>query len=196
MTTITHDLDTIQTTVRRVAMRSPSGLLGGVAVLSAIPLAMATNIAFGGGDGVVVHVVLAVGMLLFFLSTFEFSVSRPLALIGRTGMIVLGSIFLLQAAAEAVRSPELLELAYLNALVQWAEKLFTYPILVWLGAVWLAQPRSLNRIFGGLAFAALVASDLYTFWVLLQGGSPDSLLHALALPLFIWLSIEGAKRQR
>ena len=106
MTTTAHHLDTVQT-FRPSAMRSPTGLLSGIAVLSAIPLAMATSIAFGAGDGITVHIVLALGMLLLFLSSFDFRMSRSLALIGRTGMIVLGSIFLLQAAAEVVRSPEL-----------------------------------------------------------------------------------------
>jgi hypothetical protein len=195
MTSTTHHLDTIRTTFRRSATRSPSGVLSGIAVLCAIPLAIVTNIAFGGGDRITVHIALAVGMLLLFLSTFDFRVSSSLAVIGRAGMIVLGGVFLLQAAAEVVRSPDLLDLAYANPLVQWAEKLSTYPILVWFAALWLVLPRSLNRIFGGLALAAIVANDVYFFWVLLHGGSPDSLLQALVLLLFAWLLIEGLKRE-
>jgi len=196
MTIATHEFDTSNPAIRRSALRSPTGLLSGIAVLSALPLAFLTVATFGAGDGITVHIALGVGMLLLFLSTFDFRASGWLASAGRAGMIVLGSIFLLQAAAEVAQSPELLGLAYRNSSIQWIEKLSAYTILIWFAGVWLVQPRSLNRTFGGLSLAAIFVSELYSLVAVLDGRSADSLLHALFLLLFAWLSIESGKRLR
>ena len=195
MTIASHHLDTIPPYGRRRAMRSLSGLMSGIAVLSALPLAFLTVAAFGAGDGITVHIALGTGMLLLILSTFDFRMPEWLALVGRTGMIVLGTIFFLQAAAEIAQAPELLDLAYRNVFVQWIEKLSAYPILIWFAGLWVVQARSVNRALGGLALAAILASELYSFWLVVNGRTPDSLLHALFLLLFAWLSIEGGKRR-
>jgi hypothetical protein len=172
-------------------VRSRSAIAGGISVLAALPLAILCAVVFGGGDAVVVHVALGAGMVLMLLATNDFQMPAAITWIGRVGMAALGAIFLLQAAAEALQWPALLQLAYGDPTIQLIEKVSGYPILLWFAGLLLNDSRGKSQVFGGLVLAAIVASELYSLWLVLNGGAPDIMLRALYLPLFIWLALEG-----
>ena len=65
--------------------RSRNAIAGGIAVLAALPLAILSALAFGGGDQVVVHALLGLGMILLFLATADFRVSGGNHLAGSRG---------------------------------------------------------------------------------------------------------------
>src|ERR687890_2440258 len=59
-------------TSRGSGMRSPRGVLGSLALLLALPIAVLTQVLFGGGSAVAIHVALAAGCGVLFLSPLAF----------------------------------------------------------------------------------------------------------------------------
>lgn len=174
-------------------MRSRNAIAGGIAVLTALPLAIVSALVLGGGDQVVVHAFLGLGMILLFLATTDFRVPGAITWLGRAGMVGLGSIFLLQGLADAVQWPPLLAIAYGDPTLQLIEKVSAYPILLWFVGLLFSDSMGKTRIFGGVVLGSIIVSELYSLWLTLNGGSPDIMLRALYLPLFVWLALEGAK---
>ena len=80
-------------------MRSPRAFLGSIAILLALPLAVLTQVVFGGGSGIAIHFALAVGSVLVGLSAFDFETPRWLAWMGCVSAIAFAAIFLLQNAS-------------------------------------------------------------------------------------------------
>ena len=60
-------------------MRSPRGFLGSLVLLLALPIAVLTQVLFGSGSAVAIHVALAAGCVLVSLSAFDFDTPRWLA---------------------------------------------------------------------------------------------------------------------
>ena len=53
-------------------MRSSRGLLGSILLLLALPIAVLTQVLFGSGSGIAIHLALAVGCVLVSFSAFDF----------------------------------------------------------------------------------------------------------------------------
>ena len=85
-------------------MRSPRGLLGSIVLVLSLPVAVLTQVLFGSGSSVAMHVALAVGCALVALSAFDFETPRWVAWTGCLAAGVFAAIFLLQAASELLHS--------------------------------------------------------------------------------------------
>src|SRR3712207_2479939 len=77
-------------------MRSPRGFLGSIVLLLALPIAVLTQVLFGGGSGIAVHFALAAGSLLVALSAVDFGTPRWLAWVGCVSASAFAAIFLIQ----------------------------------------------------------------------------------------------------
>ena len=89
-------------------MRSPRGFLGSIVLLLALPIAVLTQVLFGSGSAVAIHVALAVGCVLVSFSAFDFGTPRWVAWIGCVSAGAFAAIFLVQAASAligTIRSP-------------------------------------------------------------------------------------------
>lgn len=85
-------------------MRSPRGFLGSIVLVSALPVAVLTQILLGSGSSLAMHVALTVGCTLVALSAFDFETPRWVAWIGCVAAGAFAAIFLLQAASELIQN--------------------------------------------------------------------------------------------
>jgi hypothetical protein len=175
--------------------RSWQAVASGASILMAPPLTILTALVFGGGDSVVTHALLGMGMIFLFLATADFAIPQAITWLGRAGMAGLGGIFLIQGVADAVQWAPLLTVAYGDPTIQLIEKVSAYPILVWFVGLLVWDSEGKSRIFGGLVLGSIVLSELYSLWLVLNDGSPDIILRAFYLGLFVWLAVEGLKRR-
>jgi hypothetical protein len=193
MTITTEDFEDPLAPTSRIP-RSRAAIASGIAMLAALPLAIATALALGGGDGVVVHGILGLGMTFLLVATGDFRMPRAITWIGRLGIAALGTIFFLQGLADAVQWQPLSMIAY-DVIGQFIEKAAIYPVLLWFAGLLAYDSKGKSRLFGALVLGALLAAELYSLWTVLSGGSPDVLLRALYLLPFVWLLFEGTKRR-
>ena len=69
----------------------------------ALPIAVLTQVLFGSGSGIAIHLALAVGCVLVSLSAFDFGAPRWLAWIGFVSAGAFAAIFLVQAASSLAK---------------------------------------------------------------------------------------------
>ena len=89
-------------TSRGSGVRSLRGVLGSLVLLLALPIAVLTQVLFGGGSEIAIHVALAAGCGLVSFSAFDFGTPRWLAWIGCVSMGAFAAIFLVQAASSLI----------------------------------------------------------------------------------------------
>jgi hypothetical protein len=172
--------------------RSPRGFLGSVVLLLALPIAVLTQVLFGSGSSLAMHVVLTVGCTLVALSAFDFETPRWVAWIGRVSAGAFAAIFLLQAASELVRNDAFSYFA-LQVLGDYPERVLKSVLILWLVAVLLSASRGKTRILGFVAMTAVVCVEVYNYVLLFLGEEPT--LTILYLLPFVWLLFECRKRQ-
>ena len=173
-------------------MRSPRGFLGSIVLVLSLPVAVLTQVLFGSGSSVAMHVALAVGCALVALSAFDFETPRWVAWTGCLAAGVFAAIFLLQAASELLQNDSFSYFA-LQVLGNWPERLLTTLFIFWFVGVVLTASQGNTRILGIVATAIVVGVDAYNY-VLLYLGEAHALKILYLLP-FIWLLFESRKKQ-
>jgi hypothetical protein len=179
-------------------MRSSRGLLGSLLLLLALPIAVLTQVLFGSGSGIAIHLALAVGCVLVSLSAFDFGTPRWLAWIGCVSAIAFAAIFLVQAASSLVGNAWFSYFAN-EVLGFWPEKILLSLITFWLIGVLLTASRGRTRILGFVAMAIVVCVEAYVYFGLLYLGT-NPFLETAAVKLayllpFVWLIFESSKRR-
>jgi hypothetical protein len=179
-------------------MRSPRGLLGSLVLLLALPIAVLTQVLFGGGSAVAIHLALAAGCGLVSFSSFDFGTPRWLAWIGCVSLSAFGVIFLLQAASTLIGNESFSYFAN-EVLGFWPEKLLLSSITFWLIGMLLTASRGKSRILGIVAMAIVVCVEVYVYFgLLVLGTNPFLETAAVKLPYllpFVWLLFESGKRR-
>jgi hypothetical protein len=179
-------------------MRSPRGVLGSLALLLALPIAVLTQVLFGGGSAVAIHVALAAGCGLVSFSAFDFGTSRWLAWIGCVSAGAFAAIFLSQAASTLIGN-ESFSYFTNEVLGFWPEKILLSLITFWLVGILLTASRGKTRILGFVAMAVVVCVEAYVYFGLLfLGTNPFLETSVVKLPYllpFVWLLFESGKRR-
>ncbi len=183
---------------RSSGMRSPRGLLGSLVLLLALPIAVLTQVLFGGGSGIAIHVALAAGCVLLSLSAFDFGTPRWLAWIGCVSAGAFAAIFLVQAASALIGSESFSYFAN-EVLGFWPEKLLLSLLTFLLVGVLLTASRGKTRILGFVAMTIVVCVEAYVYFGLLfLGTNPFLETATVKLPYllpFVWLLFESGKRR-
>jgi len=172
-------------------LRSQAAIVSGISTLAALPLAVVAQSVLGQGGNVVVHVLLALGIASLLVASRDFPMPAWLRWVGRTAMLALASIFLLQGIAEALQWPALLTVAYDVIPVQVVEKGSVYPILLWFCGLLIFASSSKRQVLGAIILSAIFAAELICLFVFLTGGVPDPSFRAFYLLPFAWLILEG-----
>jgi hypothetical protein len=184
-------------TSRGVSMRSLRGFLGSLVLLLALPIAVLTQVLFGGGSAIAIHVALAAGCGLVSFSAFDFGTPRWLAWIGCVSAGAFAVIFLSQAASTLMRNESFSYFAN-NVLGFWPEKILLSLITFWLVGVLLTASRGKTRILGFVTMAVVLCVEAYVYFGLLYlGTNPFLETAAVKLPYllpFVWLIFESGKR--
>ena len=179
-------------------MSSPRGFLGSLVLLLALPVAVLTQVLFGGGSGMAIHFALAVGCVLVALSAFDFGTPKLLAWIGCVSASAFAAIFLVQNASALVGNESFSYVAN-QVLGFWPEKVLLSLLIFWLVAVLLSTGRGKTRILGLIVMAIVVCVDAYVYFGLLFFGTNAFVeIPAVKLPYllpFVWLLFESRKRE-
>src|SRR5918993_5448471 len=187
-----------QGTSRGSGMRSSRGLLGSLVLLLALPIAVLTQVLFGSGSAVAIHVALAAGCGLVSFSAFDFGTPRWLAWIGCVSAGVFAVIFLSQAASTLIGN-ESFSYFTNEVLGFWPEKILLSLIAFWLVGLLLTASRGRTRILGIVAMAIVVCVEAYVYFGLLYlGTNPFLETSVVKLPYllpFVWLLFESRKRR-
>jgi hypothetical protein len=183
---------------RGSGMRSPRGLLGSLVLLLALPIAVLTQVLFGGGSAVAIHVALAAGCGLVAFSAFDFGTPRWLAWIGCISAGAFAIIFLSQAASTLIGN-EPFSYFTNQVLGFWPEKVLLSLITFWLVGLLLTVSRGKTRIMGFVAMAIVVCVEAYVYFGLFVLGT-NPFLETAAVKLFyllpfVWLLFESGKRR-
>jgi hypothetical protein len=173
-------------------IRSPRGFLGSIVLVSALPIAVLTQVLLGSGSSLAMHLALTVGCTLVALAAFDFETPRWVAWMGRVVAGAFAAIFLVQAASELIRNDSFSHFA-LQVLGNWPERVLTTLFIFWLVGVLLSASRSKTRILGFVVMAVVVGVNAYNY-VLQYLGEPPALTAVYLLP-FVWLLLESRKRQ-
>ena len=167
-------------------------------LLLALPIAVLTQVLFGGGSGIAIHVALAAGCVLLWLSAFDFGTPRWLAWIGCVSAGAFAVIFLSQAGSTLIGS-ESFSYFTNEVLGFWPEKVLLSLITFWLVGVLLTAGGGKTRILGFIAMAIVVCVEAYVYFGLLfLGTNPfieTAAVKLLYLLPFVWLLFESGKRR-
>ena len=187
-----------QETLGTSGIRSLRGLLGSLVLLLALPIAVLTQVLFGSGSAVAIHVALAAGCGLVSYSAFDFGTPRWLAWIGCASAGAFGVIFLSQAASTLIGN-ESFSYFTNEVLGFWPEKILLSLIAFWFIGLLLTASGGKTSILGFVALAIVVCVEAYVYFGLLVLGT-NPFLETAAVKLiyllpFIWLLFESAKRR-
>ena len=180
------------------SMRSPRGLLGAIVLLMALPIAVLTQVLFGSGSGIAMHVALAVGCVLVSFSAFDFETPRWIAWLAGASASAFAAIFLVQGASSLIGNESFSYFAN-QVLGFWPEKVLLSLLTFWLVVVLLTTSQGRTRILGFVAMAIVVCVDVYVnFSLLFLGTNPfleSSVVKLAYLVPFVWLIFESRKRR-
>ena len=179
-------------TLGSLSMRSPRGFVGSIVLVSALPIAVLTQVLLGSGSSLAMHLALTVGCTLVALAAFDFETPRWVSWMGRVAAGAFAAIFLVQAASELMRNDVFSHFA-LQVLGNWPERVLTTLFIFWLVGVLLSASQGKTRILGFFVMAVVVGVNAYNY-VLLYLGEPPALTAVYLLP-FVWLLLESRKRQ-
>ena len=164
----------------------------------ALPIAVLTQVLFGSGSGIAIHLALAVGCVLVSLSAFDFGTPRWLAWIGCVSAGAFAVIFLSQAASTLIGN-ESFSYFTNEVLGFWPEKILLSLITFWLIGLLLTASRGRRRILGIVAMAIVVCVEAYVYFgLLVLGTNPfleTAVVKLLYLLPFVWLIFESSKRR-
>jgi len=178
-------------------VRSPRGFWGSIFILLAVPVAVLTQVLFGGGSGIAVHSALMVGCVLVSFALFDFRVPRWITWVGSAAVGALAAIFFLQAVSPLVGSGAFFSFAY-EVLGSWPERLLVDLFLFWLVSMLLVDSRDRTRAFGFVAVAVVICLEVYEYVLLLLGSPPGAGIpgsRALYLLPVAWLLLESRKKR-
>ena len=181
-----------------VSMKSVSGLLASICLLTLIPVALTVELLFGSGAEASVHFSLAAGSGLLAIAAFGFRTPRYLAFAGAAVAILLSIIFLTQAIVFISSNATLASIA-LDLLGQGPERLLTDALLIWFACVLLIDGEGKSKILGAVTIISAFAVEVYAYWLNYHGGSIDAEfagLKVIMLAPFIWLLFESRKSRR
>jgi hypothetical protein len=164
----------------------------------ALPIAVLTQVLFGGGSAVAIHVALAAGCVLVSLSAFDFGTPRWLAWLGCVSAGAFAAIFLSQAASTLIGNESFSRFAN-EVLGFWPEKILLSLITFWLVGMLLTASRGKTRIVGFVAMSVVACVEAYVYFgLLVLGTNPfieTAVVKLLYLLPFVWLLFESAKRR-
>ena len=164
----------------------------------ALPIAVLTQVLFGGGSAVAIHVALAAGCVLVSLSAFDFGTPRWLAWLGCVSAGAIAVIFLLQAVSTLIGN-ESFSYFTNDVLGFWPEKVLLSLLTIWLVGLLLTASRGKTRILGFVAMAIVVCVEAYVYFGLFYlGTNPFVQTAAVKVPYllpFVWLIFESGKRR-
>jgi len=173
-------------------MRSLRGFLGSIVLLLAFPVAVLTQVLFGSGSSIAMHLALTLGCTFLALSAFDFGTPRWVAWIGRVAAGAFAAIFLAQAASDLIRNDSFSYFA-LQVLGNWPERVLTTLFIIWLVGLLLSASRGKTRLLGFAVMATVVGVETYNY-ILLYLGEAHALKALYLLP-FVWLLFESRKGQ-
>ena len=175
-------------------MRSIWAVAAAVTILLALPLAVASRLLGENAPQVVVHVVLTIGMLLFVRAIFDFGLPGWINAIGAISAALFGVIFLLQAISSLVPQNAALDDVAYGVLGNWPERVLALGVYVWFLGLLLLGSEGRTRLIGWAIVPIVTAYHLISAAGALFAITVPSLgVISLLLP-FVWLLIEGAKR--
>ena len=173
-------------------MRSVAGILSALALLLALPIAIAADMLVGGTAELAIHIVVGLGMVLLAVAAFDFDLPRPVTWIGAASAAAFGGIFLLQAMSQLFPSIDALHYVAYQVLGQQIEGVLPYVVLVWFGALLAIGSQGISRIVGAVTVSAVIGATA----AMLIGpfvGIDFTLPKILFLLPFVWLLIESIK---
>jgi hypothetical protein len=183
---------------RGSGMRSPRGFLGSIVLLSALPIAVLTQVLVGSGSGLAMHFALAAGCVLVSFSAFDFGTPKWIAWIGGVSLIAFAAIFLVQNASALIGNESFSYFAN-EVLGFWPEKVLLSLLILWLVGMLVTASRGKTRILGFVAMAIVVCVDVYVYFSLFYlGTNPFLETPIVKLPYllpFVWLLFESRKRR-
>ena len=174
-------------------MRSNWAVAAAVTMLLSLPLAVASVALGENAPDIVVHVVLATGMLLFVRAVFDFALPRWINMIGALSAGAFAAVFLLQAASRLFPENAALDDLAFGLLGNWPELLLVLGIDVWFLGLLLLGTGGRTRLVGWALIPIITGYHLISMaGVILAISVPSLGVLSLLLP-FVWLLIEGAK---
>lgn len=180
-----------------LASKSRRGVAASLAFLLAVPVTALSQLVAPGGAGLVIHLMLGMGAILMALAIPDFRTPRWLNRVGAAAIGALAAIFLLQAAADALRHPSMTRIAY-GVLGQGLEGGLADAFVAWCVAVILLDSGGWRRAMGVAVTAAVIVMRVYARLLAARGSSINVEapgLQAIPLLLFVWLLLESVQRR-
>jgi hypothetical protein len=174
-------------------MRSPRGLFAALALLFAIPIALACQIVFGMEFEIPFHFLLALSSGLIALAVFDFKLPAWITWLGSVSASTVATIFLLQGVSLLIPSDALFTLAY-QVLGGPLESALVDGLMLWLVALLLRGSQGKTRLFGVAAISIFGCFELYRYGLAYLGAEPAGILKLTLLLPFVWLLLESKKK--
>jgi hypothetical protein len=168
------------------------GVAAALTLLLAIPVALASSIFGEDLPGIVIHIALGAGSVLFAAAVFDFGLPRWVNWIGAASGAALGAIFLLQALSLMIPGAGLDGVVF-GILGQEPERYLPLGILAWFVALLLAGSLGMTRLIGWVVMPVVVGLEVASFAGMIIGIDVPN-LKILFLAPFVWLLIESAQR--
>jgi hypothetical protein len=174
-------------------MRSPRGFFAALALLLGIPIALLGQAVFGIDVEITLHFVFALTAGLVALAVFDFKLPRWITWLGSVSSGTVAAIFLLQGVARLVPNEALFYLTY-QVFGQGLESALIDGLIIWFVALLLGDSQGKTRLFGGVALALAVGSELYRHSLVYLGAESPGILKLTLLLPFVWLLLESKKK--
>jgi hypothetical protein len=174
-------------------MRSPRGFFAALVLLFGIPIALLGQVVFDIDVEITLHFVFALTAGLVALAVFDFKLPRWITWLGSVSSGALAAIFLLQGVSRLIPNDALFYLTY-QVLGQQLESALVDGLLLWFVALLLGDSQGKTRLFGGVALALAVGSELYRLGLMYLSAEPAGILKLTMLLPFIWLLLESKKK--
>ena len=171
-------------------MKSFSGLLAAVALLSAFPLAVLAQVLFAASADLVVHAVGAIGFVLLARSFFDFALPRGVAAAGCAAAAGMAAIFAVQGLSTVLPDEALAHAAF-RVLGNHPERVCLGVLVGCLLAVCLLESRGAVRTLGLLTLLTVVAVELYRIALVVSGAPESAALRLVYLLPLVWLLLES-----
>jgi hypothetical protein len=175
------------------SMRSARGFFAALVLLFGIPIALLGQVVFGIDVEITLHFVFALTTGLVALAVFDFKLPSWSTWLGCASSGALAAIFLLQAVARLIPNDTLFYVAY-KVLGQQLETALMDGLILWFVALLLGDSQGKTRLFGGVALALAVGTELYRYGLLYLGAEPSEILKLTMLLPFVWLLLESKKK--
>ena len=174
-------------------MRSPRGFFAALVLLIGIPIALLGQVVFGIDVEITLHFVFALTAGFVALAVFDFKLPVWITWLGTVSSGAVAVIFLLQGVSRLIPNEALFYLAY-QLLGQQLESVLIDGLIIWFIMLLLGDSQGKTRLFGGVALALTVGSELYRYSLAYIGAESPGILKLTLLLPFVWLLLESKKR--